>query len=98
LQAQRGVGSQQLGHAAVVMGSGLDDPQLVFGDRSAELGSQARTSATLRVSQQVTDLGDRQRRDNQTGPVLPQDPAQRLWSRSAILNAATSGPYRTRSR
>ena len=28
-------------------------------------------SATLRVSEQVADLGDRQRRDDQAGPVLP---------------------------
>jgi hypothetical protein len=38
------------------MGSRLDDPQLVFGDRSAELRGQARTSATLRVGEQVAHL------------------------------------------
>ena len=37
LQAQRGVSSQELRHPAIVMGSRFDDPQLIFGDRSAEL-------------------------------------------------------------
>jgi hypothetical protein len=42
------------------MGSRLDHPQLVFGDRSAELRGQASTSATLRVGEQVADFGDGQ--------------------------------------
>ena len=55
------------------MGSRLDDPQLVFGYRSAELRGQASAPATLRVGEQVADLGDGQRRDDQAGPVLPQE-------------------------
>ena len=74
------------------MGRGLDDPQLVFGDRSAELRGQARTSATLRVGEQMADLGDRQRRDDQADQFSCRNSAQRPWSRPATLNAATSGP------
>lgn len=73
MQTQGGIGDQQLGHAAVVIRSRLSHPQLVFRQRGAELGGQARTSATLRIREQMADLCDRQRRDDQTGPVLPQE-------------------------
>lgn len=60
LQPQRRVSRQQLGHAPVVMRGGLDDPQFVGSDRSAELGCQFGPAPPLRVSQQVSDLGHRQ--------------------------------------
>jgi hypothetical protein len=52
----------------------LDDAQLIGADGSAEPGGKLMTPAALRVGQQVADLGDRQRRHDETCPVLSEEP------------------------
>jgi hypothetical protein len=73
LKSQRRVGSEQFGHPPVVMRRDLDDAELVVGDRGAEFGGQADAPAPLRIGQQVTDLGDGERRDHQPGPVAGEE-------------------------
>lgn len=73
LQAQRCVCRQQLCHPAIVVRGGLDNPQLIGGDRGAKLGCELRTAPAPRVRQQMADLRDGQGRDDQAGPVLPEE-------------------------
>jgi hypothetical protein len=69
LEPQRGIGGEQLGHPPVVMRRRLDDPQLVVSYGGAEFRSQPGKPAPPRISEQMADLGDRQRRDHQARPV-----------------------------
>ena len=51
----------------------LDDAELVVGDGGAEFSGQAGAPASLRIGQQMTDLGDGKRRDHQAGPVAGEE-------------------------
>jgi hypothetical protein len=64
LQPQRRVRRKELSHSPVIMRSRLDHAQLIGGDRRAELRSKLGTPPPLWVSQQMTDLGHGQRRDD----------------------------------
>jgi hypothetical protein len=96
LEPERGVGSQQFGHATVVVRCHLDDAQLVRRDGGTEPGGKVMTPAALRVGQQVADLGDRKGRHDETGPVLREETDTSLVIFMALLNAATSGPVSQR--
>jgi len=51
----------------------LDDAELIVGDGGAEFSGQADAAASLRIGQQMTDLGDGKRRDHQAGPVAGEE-------------------------
>ncbi len=51
----------------------LDDAELIVGDGGAEFSGQADAAASLRIGQQMTDLGDGKRRDYQAGPVAGEE-------------------------
>jgi len=61
-------------HAPVVMQRHPDDAQFVRADRRAEAGGQTDTASALRIGQEVTDLGHRKGRHDETGPVVGQKP------------------------
>jgi len=92
LKAQGRIGDQQLSHPPVVMRNGLDDPQLIGGDRGTELGRQLRRprrcGSASRWQISVTARDGTTNRDQ----FSCKNAVQRTWSRSAALNAATSGP------
>jgi hypothetical protein len=97
LEPQRGIRGEQLRHPPIVVRCDLDYPNLVIGDGGAEFGNQADAPAPLRISQQMTYLGDGKRRNHQARPVSDQE--LRATDVIAVsLVECCDHLYRTRSR